>query len=79
MQEILTSCRFFDLSFLVKLLQVKSYVLRGGLEKLRHEGLTEPERLVREAALDAGSTVIGLVEDDFPERSYWLFGHGRDS
>ena len=46
------------------------YVLWGRLEQLGHQGLCEPERLVLEPTINAGPTVLSLIEEDFALRRY---------
>ena len=62
--EFPDSCPRIQLPFLVDVLQMLVDRPDVLLEQLGDQGLRKPDRLLLEAAFDACSTVVGLIEEN---------------
>ena len=72
--EIPNSCLSDQFAFVVNPFQMFIYGWNRNLKQLCHIGLCKPNSLVFKSALNARSTILGLVEEEFGLRQ-WFVGH----
>ena len=70
--EFPNGCLGLDLALGVQRLQVFVHRRHSHLKQLSHHRLGQPQRVVDEPALDAGSSIFGLVEQEFSGHHFSL-------
>ena len=65
LSEFPTGCHLVQFTLRIDVLDVLDDVASGRLEQLRHLLLRQPDSLVRDAHVDFGKPVFGLIYDNF--------------